>query len=216
MSDRVLLIGAGGHASVLLEMLIEQEFNILGYASPFPARNEKLFSDLHWYENDDDVLQFDKSTIRLVNGIGSLPGDTRRADLFRRHKKLGYSFATLVSTKSNVSTYAFLEEGVQVMCGGIIQTGTSIGYNSIVNTGGIIDHDCSIGNNNHIAPGVTISGQVTSKENVHFGTGSSVIQSINIQKNVVVGAGAVITKDIERSSTCYPALGLVRGINYYE
>ena len=51
MSDSVLLLGAGGHASVLLEMLIEQEFNILGYVSPFPSTNKKLFSDLHWFKN---------------------------------------------------------------------------------------------------------------------------------------------------------------------
>ena len=56
MSDRVLLIGAGGHASVLLDMLIQQKFNILGYVSPFPAANKKLFSDLHWFKNDDDIL----------------------------------------------------------------------------------------------------------------------------------------------------------------
>jgi sugar O-acyltransferase (sialic acid O-acetyltransferase NeuD family) len=213
MSDSVLLIGAGGHASVLLDMLIQQRFNILGYVSPLPAANKKLFSDLHWFKSDDDILQFDKLTIKLVNGIGSLPGNTRRSNLYRQYKKLGYSFATLVSTEASVSTLACLEEGVQVMCGAIIQTGVSVGYNSIVNTGSIIDHDCSIGSNNHIAPGATISGQVTSRKNVHFGTGSSVIQSINITKNVVIGAGAIITKDLDESIICYPARGFIKGIN---
>jgi len=211
MSDSVLLIGAGGHASVLLEMLIQQKVHIIGYVSPCSAANKKLFSDLHWFKNDDDIYQFDKLTIKLVNGIGSLPGNTRRSDLYRQQKKLGYSFATLVSQESTVSAYAFLEEGVQVMRGAIIQTGARVGYNSIVNTGSIIDHDCSIGNNNHIAPGATISGQVTSKENVHFGTGSSVIQSININKNVVVGAGATVTKDLEENIISYPARGFHKG-----
>ena len=213
MSDSVLLIGAGGHASVLLEMLIQQKTNILGYVSPFPAANIKLFSDLHWFQNDADIDQFDKLTIQLVNGIGSLPGNTRRADLYRQYKKLGYSFATLISSESSVSIYTCLEEGVQVMRGAIIQTGTSVGYNSIVNTGSIIDHDCSIGNNNHIAPGATISGQVTSKENVHFGTGSSVIQLININENSVVGAGTTIIKDVEKNTICYPARIFKKVIN---
>ena len=213
MSDSVLLIGAGGHASVVLEILIEQEFNILGYISPFPARNQKLFIDLDWFQNDDDVLQFDKSTIKLANGVGSLPGNARRADLYRQYKKLGYSFATLVSKKSFVSTYAYLDEGVQVMRGAIIQTGTSVGYNTIVNTGSIIDHDCSIGSNNHIAPGVTISGQVTSKANVHFGTGSLVVQSINVNENAVVGAGTTITQDVEKNTICYPARIFKKVIN---
>lgn len=205
MNDGVLLIGAGGHASVLLEILIEQKINIIGYVSPSPAVNQKLFSDFHWLKFDDDILQFDKSKIKLVNGIGSLPGSTLRADFYNQYKKLGYTFITLISNKASVSTYAYLEEGVQVMHGAIIQTGTSVGCNSIVNTGAIIDHDCIIGNDNHIAPGAAISGQVTSKTSVHFGTGSCVIQSININENVVIGAGTTITKDINKNNICYPA-----------
>jgi sugar O-acyltransferase (sialic acid O-acetyltransferase NeuD family) len=205
MNDGVLLIGSGGHASVLLDMLIEQNINILGYVSPLPAVNQKLFSGLRWFKSDEDILLFDKLMIKLINGIGSLPGDTLRADFYNSYKKLGYSFATLVAKDASVSRYAILEEGVQVMRGAIIQTGTCIGYNSIVNTGAIVDHDCSIGNNNHIAPGVSLSGQVASQAIVHFGTGSTVIQSININKNVVIGAGTCITKDIDKNTICYPA-----------
>jgi sugar O-acyltransferase (sialic acid O-acetyltransferase NeuD family) len=211
MSNNILLIGAGGHASVLLEMLIKQKFNILGYISPLPAANKKLFSNLNWLKSDNDISQFDNLTIKLVNGIGSLPGNTLRSDLYRQYKKLGYNFATLVSTESSVSAHTFLEEGVQVMRGAIIQTGVSVGCNSIVNTGAIIDHDCCIGSNNHVAPGATICGKVTSKENVHFGTGSSIIQSININENVVVGAGTTITKDLERNIICYPSRGFYKG-----
>jgi sugar O-acyltransferase (sialic acid O-acetyltransferase NeuD family) len=213
MNDGVLLIGAGGHASVLLDILIEQNIIILGYVSPTDATNQQLFSNLHWFASDDDILQFDKSIIKLINGIGSFPGNTSRADFYNKYKKLGYTFATLVAKDTSVSKYASLEEGVQVMRGAIIQTGVSVGYNSIVNTGSIIDHDCSIGNNNHIAPGVTVSGQVISKENVHFGTGSSVIQSVNINENVVIGAGTAVTKDIEKNTVCYPARIFKKDIN---
>lgn len=205
MNDGVLLIGSGGHASVLLDMLIEQKINVLGYVSPLPAVNQKLFSDFRWFNSDEDILLFDKLEIKLINGIGSLPGTTLRANFYNNYKKLGYSFATLVSKDASVSRYAILEEGVQVMRGARIQTGTYIGYNSIVNTGSIVDHDCSIGSNNHIAPGVTISGQVASQVNVHFGTGSAVIQSINVNENVVIGAGVTITKDVDKNTICYPA-----------
>jgi len=143
--------------------------------------------------------------IKLVNGVGSLPGNTMRAQLYLRFKNLGYSFATLVSQKADVSNYAHLEEGVQVMCGAIIQTGASVAFNSIVNTGAIIDHDCSIGSNNHVAPGATISGDVKSQENVHFGTGSCVIQSVSLGDNVVIGAGASVAQNVDANTTCFPA-----------
>ncbi|MDB3979055.1 acetyltransferase [Pseudomonadales bacterium] len=212
MNDNVLLIGAGGHASVLLEMLNMQNFNVLGYVSPLPADNKELFESLEWFKNDNDIFQFDKSKTKLLNGVGSMPWNSRRSDLYRRYRGLGYEFLTLISTESSVSIYASLEEGVQIMRGAIIQTGVSVGCNSIVNTGAIIDHNSRIGRDNHVAPGVTISGEVTSKENVHFGTGSSVIQSISIGENVVVGAGASITKDLERNTIFYPARGFRKAI----
>jgi sugar O-acyltransferase (sialic acid O-acetyltransferase NeuD family) len=205
MNEGVLLIGGGGHASVLLEILIEQKVNVLGYVSPTVAANRTLFSNLHWLKLDEDILQFDNSIVKLINGIGSLPGNSVRADLYRRYKKLGYNFATVISQKADVSKYAHIEEGVQVMRGAIVQTGVRIGYNSIVNTGAIVDHDCHIGNNNHIAPGVTLSGCVKSRDNVHFGTASSVIQSVFLGENVVLGAGVSINKNVEANTICFPA-----------
>ena len=213
MNNGVLLIGAGGHASVLLDMLIEQDVNILGYVSPSPATNQSLFSKYHWFKKDDDILDFDKDVVKLINGIGSLPKNTLRIKLYNKYKKLGYKFETLVSKHATISTSVKLEEGVQVMNGAIIQTGAYIGYNSIINTGSIIDHDCSIGINNHIAPGVTISGQVISGSNVHFGTGSSVIQSIRIGENTVIGAGTTITNSVDRNMICYPARIFTKVIN---
>ncbi|OFA32762.1 shikimate dehydrogenase [Glaciecola punicea] len=205
MSDGVVLIGAGGHASVLLDLLIEQRANILGYISIDIASNEQLFSDFRRFKSDEQINQFDRSMVKLVNGVGSIPGNTLRHDIYNRYKELGYRFATIVSQNAIVSKYAQLAEGVQVMHGAIIQAGVSVGCNSIVNTGAIIEHDCTIGNNNHIAPGVTISGNVTSQSNVHFGTGSSVIQLVDIDENVIIGAGATITKNVEKNSICYPA-----------
>lgn len=205
MSEGHLVIGAGGHASVLIEILLEQKTKILGYVSPNPAKNIQLFSNCHWYKSDSDILQFDKSKVKLVNGIGSLPKSTMRAEIYHKFKNLDYTFATVVSRNAHVSKYARLGEGVQVMCGVIIQTGANIGYNSIVNTGAIVDHDCSIGSDNHIAPGVSISGEVTSRSNVHFGTGSCVIQSVCLGENVVIAAGTSVYKNIESNTICFPA-----------
>ena len=42
-NNNVLLVGSGGHASVLLDMLIELKINVLGYVSQIPASNKNLF-----------------------------------------------------------------------------------------------------------------------------------------------------------------------------
>ena len=205
MNKPLVILGSGGHAAVLVDILRQQNREIIGLVSPEEPINRKVFANIPYFSCDDDVLQFDKSEIKLVNGIGSLPKQNLRANIYEHFSEIGYQFKTVVDCNSIVSAYSELGEGVQVMAGAIIQTGTIIGYNSIVNTGSIVDHDCSIGSNNHIAPGVTISGIVRSGENVHFGTGASVIQSIRIGSNSIIGAGATITKNIEENVICFPA-----------
>ncbi len=204
MNKPLLIIGAGGHASVLVDILRQQNRDITGIVSPKIESNIKVFEGIKHFNNDDDILKFDNHTIKLVNGIGSLPGNNLRAFIYEKFKTLGYKFETVIANSAIVSDYAELKEGAQVFAGAIVQTNASIGENSIINTGAIIEHDCYIGIHNHIAPGATLSGQVSSKENVHFGTGSSVIQSINVNQNVVIGAGTTITKNVNKNTICYP------------
>ena len=205
MSKSLVLLGAGGHAAVLADLLFQQNRKILAIISPDSPGQHKVFDGIPHLFNDDDVLQFDKNEIKIVNGIGSIPGSNLRFSLYDYFKELGYKFETVIANQAIVSTYASLGEGVQVMAGAIIQTGTVIGDNTIVNTGAIIDHDCDIGAHNHIAPGVTLSGLVHSQKRVHFGTGASVIQTVKLGENVVIAAGATITKNVANNIVCFPA-----------
>ncbi len=204
MTKPLIFIGAGGHAAVLMDILIQQGRNIIGIVSP--KKDERsIFSGVDWYTNDEDVLKFDCSDVKLVNAVGSIPGQKLRYQLTNYYKKLGYEFETVISDHAIVSSNATLLEGTQVMHGAIINSGSEIGAYTIINTGAIVEHDCNIGSENHIAPGVTISGGVTTGNQVHLGIGSSVIQSVTIGDNSVVGAGATITRSIGSNAICYPA-----------
>ncbi len=216
MNNPLVILGSGGHAAVLVDILRQQQREILGLVSPGKAPKSKVLSDIPHFTNDDDILNFDKHSIKLVNGIGSLPGSCMRTSLYNRFIGLGYEFETIISPNSKVSAYADLGEGVQVMSGAIIQTDVVIGANSIINTGAIVDHDCNIGMCNHIAPGVTLSGQVQTEENVHVGTGASVIQSVTIGKNSVIGAGSTITKDVAENVVCFPARIIEKALKSHE
>lgn len=216
MTKPLVIIGSGGHAAVLVDILRQKKRNVIAIISPGVIATNGVLSGIQHFCQDDDVLNFDKNEIMLINGIGSMPKCQLRANLYQYFIKLGYEFETVVAESAIISDYARLENGVQVMPGAIIQTGATIGVNSIINTGAIVDHDCALGANNHVAPGAVLSGQVISKSNVHFGTGSCVIQSIKIGKNVVVGAGASITKDIEQNTVCFPAYITKKVAKYYE
>lgn len=205
MNKPLVVLGAGGHAAVLVDTLKQQNFNVLGLVSPELEVNRRVLQGIFRYLNDDEVFTFPPDKINLVNGLGSLPGNGLRSKLFAKFIALGYRFESIVSESAIVSPYAEIGHGVQVMSGVVIQAGAVIGANSIINTGAIIEHDCVIGANNHIAPGVTLSGEVKTEDDVHIGTGATVTQAVNIGAHVVIGSGACLTKNVEKNSVVYPA-----------
>lgn len=193
----VILLGAGGHAKVLLDILLDKNIEILGIAEKGGA---DLPSDVYGVPvigNDSDVQQYPPDKVGLVNGIGSIGSTALRLKIYEKFKRQGYSFTQVIHPRAVVSRRAELGEGVQIMAGAVINIGTCIQENSIINTNASVDHDCDIGAHVHIAPGVTLSGGVTVGDGSHIGTGASVVQGIEIGTNVVVGAGAVVVNNIE-------------------
>jgi sugar O-acyltransferase (sialic acid O-acetyltransferase NeuD family) len=124
-----------------------------------------------------------------------LTGEQLQA-VFEKFKGKGFTFATIVHPSAVVASDVALGEGAQIMAGAIIQPGSRIGMNTIVNTKASVDHDCLIGDHVHLSPGVTLSGDVRIYNGVHIGTGATVIQGITIGANSLVGAGSVVIADV--------------------
>lgn len=199
----VFVVGAGGHARVLLEMLELTGRQVLGLTDPAP---DKRGASIHGHVvlGSDELLEGQApGSVELVNGIGSTNKLDRRAEVFQRFKAKGFRFATVVHPAAVVSRQAQLGEGVQVMAGAIVQTGCRIGPNTIVNTRASIDHDCWLGTSVHVAPGATLSGGVQVGDLTHIGVGATVVQSIVIGRRCLVGAGAVVLRDVPDQATVF-------------
>lgn len=206
MSKPIVMIGAGGHAAVLAELLLAEGRQLIAVVSPEPIKTNSPLAGLERLASDDSLLaSYSPEQVELVNGVGSIPGNSLRQKLFEYFSERGYNFSSVISSHAILSKYLKLEEGVQIMAGAIVQTSVSIGKNSIINTGAIVEHDCVIGPHNHIAPGVTLSGGVCTERNVHIGTGASVIQGIEIAEYAVIGAGTTIARDVPEKQVIIPA-----------
>ncbi|MDA7857732.1 acetyltransferase [Gammaproteobacteria bacterium] len=205
MIKPVLIIGGGGHAKVLLEMLRGSGTEVLGIISTLPVSASEVFDNLMIYSSDSDVLSFDHKDVLLVNGVGSLPGNGIRHEIHRKFKTLGYTFGTVIAPSAIVSKYAKLHEGVQIFPGAVVNAGADIGESTIVNTRAVIDHDCELGAFNHIAPGAVLSGGVVSGVNVHIGPGAVLTQSVEIGRDSFIGAGTSVVKDIAARSVVIPS-----------
>jgi sugar O-acyltransferase (sialic acid O-acetyltransferase NeuD family) len=178
------VIGSGGHAKVCMNAL--------------KLSGRKVLAAM---DDDGPIAEYKSDDIELVNGVGFLPGRPARKDIFKKFKSLGYTFSTVVHPSAVISDDVNLQEGCQIMAGAVIQPGTEIGKNCIINTQASIDHDCQIGDHSHVAPGVTMCGAVVMGEGAFIGVGSNISNGLSIGKNVVIAAGKTVIKNIHDNGT---------------
>ncbi len=195
----LIIVGAGGHAKVLVSALLMQKRNVLGFADINLALPPLL--GVPHLGDDSAILAHSPDKVQLVNGIGSINSTRNRQDVYERFIGKHYRFATVIHPAAVVAPEAHLEDGVQILAGAIVQVGCRLGTNVIVNTGSRIDHDCMIGAHAHIAPGVTICGGVRIGEGVHIGAGATIIQGIEIGVGSVVGAGGLVIRNVPPATT---------------
>lgn len=199
MKRPLIVIGAGGHAGVLLDTLLSQSGQIIGITCPDRAGH--YIFDIPIIGNDDLIFHYSPNDIYLVNGIGMMPGKSTRFQLYERFKNHGYSFAKVIHPSAVIASNVKLLAGVQIMAGVIIQTGVVINENSIINTRVTIDHDSFIAQHVHLSPGVTIAGDVSIGEGTFVGAGATIIQGIRIADHCTIAAGSVVTQNIPAGAT---------------
>lgn len=197
----VILIGAGGHAKVLIEALRLANIPIVGIVDAQPDLRGTSILGVPVVGGDDVIDRHSPEQVMLVNAIGSIRQPERRVSLFETYHRKGYRFQSVVHPSAVISLETLLGEGAQVMAGVIIQPGVRVCRNTIVNTRTSIDHDCIICDHAHLAPGVTLSGGVTVGRGSHIGAGATVIQGITIGSGSMVGAGAVVIRDVPDGAT---------------
>lgn len=194
----VIILGAGGHAKVIAEAIVQSGRKIIGFVTSDKKPGTSFFG-FGVLGDDNIIASYPPDKVLLANGVGALPGQDQRWLLAVKMRKQGYYFTTIIHPSAVVTSDVKLAEGVQVMAGSVIQPGTKIGRDSIINTGVIIDHDCNIAPNCHLSPGVACSGGVNIGQGTHLGTGVLIIQNISVGRNSVVAAGSVIYKDISNN-----------------
>jgi sugar O-acyltransferase (sialic acid O-acetyltransferase NeuD family) len=204
MKHKLMLIGAGGHCKVILDLLLEfKEYEVVGIID----LKERIGGDVFGIPivgTDSDLLKFSKKGIKYCFiSVGSVGDSNLRIKLYGLARKAGFVFPNLIHPSALVSLHASLCDGNYVAPGVVINAGTRIGSNCILNTGVIIEHDCTVGDFVHLSPGSVLSGGVIVGDHSHVGTGSVVIQNLEIGENVIVGAGSVVTKNIRKDMIAY-------------
>jgi|ERR1051326_353121 UDP-perosamine 4-acetyltransferase len=199
MALPIIILGGGGHAKVVIDALLQQAREILGFCSL--EQNARPLLGLKCLGGDEIVLAFGADRVRLANGIGAAGTIQSRRSIYELFASQGYIFEKVLHPSAITASDVHLDAGVQIMAGAVVQPGTRIGSNSIVNTNASVDHDCWLGNHVHIAPGATLCGNVKVGNEAFIGAGATVIQGKSIGARSVIGAGAVVIEDIPADVT---------------
>lgn len=193
----IVIIGAGGHAKVLLSLLLALKMPVKGVCDPaLRAMKGEMWREVPILGGDEVLQKISPADVLLVNGVGQLTGSTRRRELYEGLVAQGFTFPSLIHPTAWVDESVCLEDGVQVMAGAIIQADVRVGSNSIINTGAVVDHDCIIGRHTHVAPSAVLCGSVVAGDASFIAAGATVIQGIMIGESAIVGAGVTVVKDV--------------------
>ena len=201
--DKVVGIGAGGHAKVIIDILrLRGEYQIAGLVDSNPELAGTQVLDVPVLGGDDELQKLMRDgTAYAFIGFASLSDSHLNKRVFDQASSLGFQVINVVHPSSVVSPSVRMGSGNRVFAGAIINPDATLGNNVVINTGAIVEHDCAIGDHAQIAPGARLAGNVTVGEGSIVGIGASVIQGINIGRYSTVGGGAVVIEDVPDATT---------------
>lgn len=203
MSDNILMdvmiIGAGGHGKVVLDILRATGAKVRPVAF-LDADTSLVGSSVC----DVPVLGtiHHASKIKKVRAAIVAIGDNRARYSYSQYlRDEGIELINAIHPRATISASAKLGVNVVVAAGAAICADATVGDSVICNTSCVIDHECEIGEAAHICPAVALGGRVRVGASAFIGIGAKVIQCMTIGEHATIGAGAVVIEDVPPGAT---------------
>ena len=182
--SRVVVVGAGGHAKVVIATCRAAGHTVVGVVDDDSSRWGQQWLGVSVTGPVRNVL--DDANAEAVLAIGA---NRTRATLAAGAR---CQFATIVHPSTTIEPSVRLGAGSVVFAGVVIQPDAVLGEHVIVNTAASIDHDAAIGDFVHLAPGVRLAGNVSIEQGAFLGIGTVAIPGVRVGAWTTVGAGAAI------------------------
>lgn len=203
MKERVVLIGSGQHARVVIyNMKAQGKYEVACFMD---ADKNKVGQQYEGYliagtYEDAEAIRQKYNTNKFFIAFGNMK---YRKKVFEEFVSMGWEAVNIIHPNAVIAADAQLGQGILIESGCLITPNPIIGDNVVVNTGSQVNHDNSVNNHVYIASGVVLSGGVTIKENTLIDDGVIVTLGRTIGESCIIGAGAVVTKDIADNSVAY-------------
>jgi UDP-perosamine 4-acetyltransferase len=200
---RVIGIGAGGHAKVVLEALRAiGKWDVVGLLDADEALWGKEILGVPVLGGDAKLPRVRAEGVEhAFIGVGSVGDTAIRRRIVADLAGAGFEVIGCVHPSATVAPSARLAIGVVVVAGALINANAAVGEHAIINTGAIVEHDCTLGRFVHVSPGATLGGGVTVGDDSHIGLGAAVNQGVRIGAGTIVGSGAAVVRDTQPHTT---------------
>jgi acetyltransferase EpsM len=206
---RIIVIGAGGHGSVVVDLIqaridAGEPFDVVAVLDDASARHGLAIGGV-LVRGDRTLLQSIPHDA-VVIAVGE---NDRRRRVQEELAASGEALVALTHPSASISRSATIDPGAVVCAGAVIGPESRIGTGALINTGARVDHHCDVGCFAHVGPGATLAGTVSVGAETLVGVAASVLPGVAIGHRVTIGAGAVVLRDVPHGATIVGVPGRV-------
>lgn len=194
----VFVLGAGGHAKMVIETLVSMDrYELYGCLDTAPT-SEKLLGFPIFPENPQTLTTLLDAKAHALVALGD---NKLRQRVTSKLQELGFSFATAIAQSAYVSPSAIVGSGTVIMPKAVVGASAKIGQGVVLNTASSVDHDVDIGDFVHVAPGCHLAGNVRVEQGAMLGIGTCVIPERHIGAWAILGANSTVVRDVPAGTT---------------
>ena len=185
MSKDVILIGAGGHAYVIADIIKKNGDIVFGFLDDDLTKPNVIgtVADCVNYTDKYFIIAIGNNKVRKM--------------ISNKYPQLKYY--TAVHPSAVIDDSVNIGIGTVVMANCVINANTNIGAHCIINTASVVEHDNFLADYVHISPNATLCGTVSVGECTHIGAAATVKNNICITNECMIGIGAAVVKNIDIS-----------------
>lgn len=194
MPTEVGLLGAGGHAKVVLDALRRSGEYTIRVFDHDPAKAGSALLGVNI-----EPMGSPRDWPALVHV--SIGDNATRARFGAAALEAGRALLTVIHPHATVAAEARVGPGCFIAAGAVVAPDAELGRGVVVNHGAVVDHDCVVGDWSHIAPGATLGGAVRVGPGTLVGSGAVVLLGMQVGENCRVGAGSVVNRAVPDGMT---------------
>jgi sugar O-acyltransferase (sialic acid O-acetyltransferase NeuD family) len=197
---KVVIVGAGGHGRVVLDILIRaRRTKVVGFLDSNPATHGRRMDGVPILGDLSALSDLRKQGVE--GAIVAIGDNGVRRSFADEIEASGIEMINAIHPSANLAHNVRIGRNVVIAAGALVCAHCQIGDSAILNTGSIVDHESMIGTAAHICPGARLAGRVSVESGAFIGIGATVLQGLRIGCEAIVGGGAVVIRDVPRMET---------------